>query len=704
MRITMHSLPELTSLPTAVHKKGSRVSRGSWHVRLAIVLAVFSVPSAAHAQAAYEVVAALDAQGSNGAKPLAGLIQASDGSFYGTSSYGASGFGTVFKMDAAGRLTTLHSFTSIDGAFPSAGLIQATDGSFYGTTSYGGASGYGTVFKMDAAGLLTLHSFSLHDGAWPRAGLIQASDGSFYGTTSSGGASRHGTVFKITAAGTHTTLHSFSDSDGSSPHAGLIQASDRSLYGTTLVGGASGFGTVFKLDAAETLTTLHHFNDTDGAYPQAGLIQASDGSFYGTTSSGGESGNGTVFTIGMAGTLATLHRFSYGDGANPRAGLIQASDGSFYGTTSAGGNGGFGTVFKLETAPIPAGTLTTLHNFNGTDGAYPQAGLIQANDGRFCGTTSEGGPNSTGTGVVFRVTLNTAPVATDDSYSMSEDSVLMVGWPGVLANDSDADGNTLAAVTVTRPTHGALTLSPNGSFTYTPSPDHNGPDSFTYEAEDGAGDSSVATVSVTVTSVNDAPVAQNGTASTTAGTPVSGTLVASDVDGNQLTSAIVTNGAKGTATITNASTGSFIYTPNTGTTGTDTFTFRANDGTVNSNAATITVTIITAPPPVAPSNLTATVQYSGTGKNKALQGVKLTWVDNSSNETVFRIQRCQVTGKVNALACTYPSTVDVTVPKDSITWLDSATSLTRSATYRYHVRSENAAGSSGWVEVQVTVQ
>jgi hypothetical protein len=87
-----------------------------------------------------------------------------------------------------------------------------------------------------------------------------------------------------------------------------------------------------------------------------------------------------------------------------------------------------------------------------------------------------------------------------------------------------------------------------------------------------------------------------------------------------------------------------------------------------------------------------------------MQRVNLTWVDNSSNETVFRIQRCQVTGKGNTLACSYPSTVDVTVPKDSITWFDPASSLTRSGTYRYHVRSENAAGSSGWVEVQVTVQ
>ncbi len=698
----MYSVPELTSTPAVVQKRGSFVSRGSWPARLAIVLAAFGVPSAAHAQAAYEVVAVVDSQGPNGGYPLAGLIQASDGSFYGTTYYGgASGCGTVFKVDAAGTVTTVHSFTCSDGAFPRGGLIQTSDGSFYGTTTYG-PTGFGTVFKMDAAGMVTtLHAFSLEDGAYPHRGLIRALDGSFYGTTSSGGAFGVGTIFKISAAEGLTTLHDFSDGDGASPEAGLIQAGDGSFYGTTWGGGTYGFGTVFKLDAGETLTTLHHFDGVDGAYPLAGLIQASDGSFYGTTSSGGANGQGTVFTIGATG-VATLHHFSYGDGANPQAGLIQASDGRLYGMTPAGGNDGLGTIFRLDaTGSIPAGTLTTLHHFNGVDGAYPLAGLIESNDGSLHGTTSEGGPNTTSNGVVFRVTLNTPPVARDDSYSTPEDTELTVGGPGVLANDSDADADTLAAVLMTGPTHGELKLTANGSFTYTPSPDYNGPDSFTYEAEDGE-DATVATVSITVTSVNDAPVAQNGTWTTTAGTPVNGTLGASDVDGNQLTFALVTSGTKGTATITNPSTGAFVYTPNAGTSGTDTFTFVANDGTINSNMATVAVTINA--PPAAPSSLTAAVQYSGAGKNKALQGVRLTWVDSSDNETRFRIQRCQVTGKGSTVTCTYSSTSDVTVAANSTTWLDPASSLTRSASYRYHVRSENAAGSSGWVEVQVTVQ
>src|SRR5207249_8527538 len=113
---------------------------------------------------------------------------------------GTSGYGTVFKLDAAGTLTTLHSFNGSDVWSPS-GLIQARDGSFYGTTAEGGASGNGTVFKMDATGTLTtLHSFSGSDGTQPRAGLIQACDGRLYGTTSGVGTTGAGVIFRLWGA------------------------------------------------------------------------------------------------------------------------------------------------------------------------------------------------------------------------------------------------------------------------------------------------------------------------------------------------------------------------------------------------------------------------------------------------------------------------------------------------------------------------
>jgi uncharacterized repeat protein (TIGR03803 family) len=155
---------------------------------------------------------------------------------------------------------------------------------------------------------------------------------------------------------------------------------------------------------------LHSFNGTnDGANPYAGLVQGTDGSFYGTTENGGTKGFGTVFRFATNGTLTTLAEFGNTNGANPQAGVIQASDGNFYGTTWAGGaytnqsGQGYGTVFELATN----GTLTTLISFNGTNGASPQAGLLQSADGNFYGTTANGGTN--GYGTVFRLSVIVPP-------------------------------------------------------------------------------------------------------------------------------------------------------------------------------------------------------------------------------------------------------------------------------------------------------
>jgi uncharacterized repeat protein (TIGR03803 family) len=352
--------------------------------------------------------------GTNGAQPYAGLVQGINGSFYGTTfGGGANSLGTVFEITAGGTLTTLYSFCSqtncTDGSGPFAGLVQASDGSLYGTTYYGGAYGYGfgTVFKITPGGTLTtLHSFAgtvlgaTGDGAYPRGGLIQATDGNFYGTTSGGGVADSGTVFEITAGGTLTTLYSFCSladcADGSGPDVGLVQAGDGSFYGTTDSGGTHGGGTVFQISAAGNLTTLYSFcsqtNCTDGGYPNAGLVQGADGNFYGTTDEGGAHGEGTVFQISAAGSLTTLYSFcsqtSCTDGGYPNAGLVQATDGNFYGTTMNGGTTDYaGTVFEITAG----GTLTTLYSFcsqtNCTDGSDPYAGLVQATDGNLYGTT-----------------------------------------------------------------------------------------------------------------------------------------------------------------------------------------------------------------------------------------------------------------------------------------------------------------------------
>jgi trimeric autotransporter adhesin len=342
--------------------------------------------------------------GTDGQFPRAGLIQGADGNFYGTTYQGGTNSnGTVFKITSAGVETVLYSFTAgTDGVYPRAGLIQGTDGNFYGTTSAGGASGYGTVFKLTPAGAETvLYSFTGGtDGGFPYAGLIQGADGNFYGTTYQGGTNGNGTVFKLTPAGAETVLYSFAGgTDGQYPQAGLIQGTDGNFYGTTLNGGTNAVGTVFKLTPAGAETVLYSFaGGTDGGNPFAGLILGADGNFYGTTFNGGQYGDGTVFKITSAGAETVLWSFgSSNDAMTPYAGLIQGADGNFYGTTLNGGTVNAGAVFKIT----PAGAETVVYSFTaGTDGANPYAGLIQGTDGSFYGTTNQTGAN--GDGTVFK--------------------------------------------------------------------------------------------------------------------------------------------------------------------------------------------------------------------------------------------------------------------------------------------------------------
>ena len=189
---------------------------------------------------------------------------------------------------------------------------------------------------------------------------------------------------------------------------------------------------------------------------------------------------------------------------------------------------------------------------------------------------------------------NQPPVAHDDSYTTDEDTALTVAAPGVLGNDTDADGNALTAVLVAGPAHGTLTLNADGSFTYMPAANYNGPDSFTYKANDGAADSNVATVTLTINAVNDAPVAANDSYSTNEDTaltvPAPGVLGNdTDVDGNPLTAILVSGSSHGTLTL-NAD-GSFTYTPAPDYYGPDSFTYKANDGQADSNIATVTLTV-----------------------------------------------------------------------------------------------------------------
>jgi large repetitive protein len=249
-------------------------------------------------------------------------------------------------------------------------------------------------------------------------------------------------------------------------------------------------------------------------------------------------------------------------------------------------------------------------NFNGSDSF-----TYQVSDGSLLSNTA--------TVTITVNAVNDAPVANNDSYTTDEDTPLSVAAPGVLGNDSDVDSPTIHAVLVSGPSHAAsFALNANGSFSYTPAANYNGSDSFTYKANDGSLDSNVATVSITINAVNDAPVAQPDSYATNEDTTLTvnapGVLANdSDVDSPTIHAVLVTGASNGAVNL-NAD-GSFIYTPNANFNGTDTFTYKANDGSLDSNIVTVTITVaavndppaLSAPSSVATNEDTA-YAFSGT--------------------------------------------------------------------------------------------
>ena len=307
----------------------------------------------------YALLYSFSSSGGDGNYPYSGLVQGSDGALYGTTYQGgASNVGTVFKIQTDGTgYALLYSFLSnrADGSNPFSGLLQGSDGALYGTTRSGGASGLGTVFKInpDGTGYALLYSFSYVNGANPQGTLIQGNDGALYGTALFGGAWGYGTVYKINTDGTGCApLHSFTDVigwDGSYPASGLIQGSDSALYGTTLYGGRIYSGTVYKINTDGTGYAQLSYFAGGGFQVAAGLIQANDGALYGTTIGGGASSNGTLYKIKTDGSgYALLYSFgsSNGDGYDSQTIPIQGSDGVLYGTTRQGGANGGGSIYS----------------------------------------------------------------------------------------------------------------------------------------------------------------------------------------------------------------------------------------------------------------------------------------------------------------------------------------------------------------------
>jgi trimeric autotransporter adhesin len=269
-------------------------------------------------------------------------------------------------------------------------------------------------------------------------------------------------------------------------------------------------------------------------------------------------------------------------------------------------------VFTLEDTPVSIPVLANDYDpdgdtlsviavtdpLNGTAVISGTTEVLYTPDPAFSGVdsfdyvVSDGVLTDTGTVSVTVAFINYPPVAVDDNYSMAEDTTLIVPAPGVLSNDTDVEHEPLIAILVTQPTHGDLTFSSDGSFTYIPDTNYFGQESFTYKANDGV-DSNIATVFITITPVQDAPVAVPDTyyALINSSLMVSAPGVLRndyDPDGDPLTAQLTVPTTHGTVSL--LSNGSFIYIPDADYLGTDTFIYSASDG--NGGVATATVTIL----------------------------------------------------------------------------------------------------------------
>lgn len=359
-----------------------------------------------------------------------GLVQGANGLLYGTTFSGggfdwrAGGDGAVFEMttnsSAYEVLFSVGSGGPADGSSPSTALLSGSDGALYGTTGSGGNFGTGIFFKLniDGAGYQILHNFGSvqNDGAYPGARLVEDANGMLYGTTVGGGSNGAGTVFKVSADGSgYAVLHQFQSSgaDGQAPWSALALATNGTLFGTTVSGGNFGYGCVFKIGTdGAGYQRLYDFptNGPNGPQSPVGdILQGSDGALYGTSSAGGSYGYGTIFKLNTDGTgYQVIYNLMDppSNGWGISAWLIFGSDGWLYGVARTGGANHAGSVFKLQ--PNGAG-YTLLYSFNpgSLDGEYPDAGLMQASDGTFYGTTYFGGNNYIG-GTVYALAANGA--------------------------------------------------------------------------------------------------------------------------------------------------------------------------------------------------------------------------------------------------------------------------------------------------------
>jgi uncharacterized repeat protein (TIGR03803 family) len=342
-----------------------------------------------------------DFDGQHGSTPYGSLVTGANGKLYGMTNGGTVGFGTLFEFDqVTNTLTKKIDFSSLpQGGNPTGGLIQASNGKFYGLTTTGGAFGSGVLFEYDSGTTVItpkVHFDGVNNGANPEASLRTGPDGKLYGLTSQGGAWDNGVLFAFDPLnGTYSKKVDFDGpTKGSLPQGNLLMANGK-IYGLTKGGGLS-FGVLFEYDpVTSTYQKKIDFTGANGSQPTGSLTLAANGKLYGQTISGGLFSSGVLFEYDpVAITTTNKVDFDGNNGYIPVGGLTQADNGKLYGLTRQGGDFNYGVLFEFD--PTTGAFADKVHFNGGAKGRSPYGSLTLNGNGKLYGMTSDGGSNASG--------------------------------------------------------------------------------------------------------------------------------------------------------------------------------------------------------------------------------------------------------------------------------------------------------------------
>ncbi|MFT3907973.1 MAG: T9SS type A sorting domain-containing protein [Ferruginibacter sp.] len=356
----------------------------------------------------------IDLVESDGSRPQADLVKASNGKFYGiTLLGGANNLGVIYEYDySSNTYTKKIDMTAAGGNQSAYTMVEAPNGKFYGTTYEGGANGAGVIFEYDYVNNIYTDKIDMviSDGRYPIASLFLAPNGKFYGVAKAGGVAGNGVIFEYDyTTNTYTKKFDFGNAatNGSKPQAPLMLASDGKLYGVTSEGGANDNGTVYQYDyTTNSFVKKTDLQSINGNACASVLVEAANGKCYATTSIGGIADQGVLFEYDFTANSYTKKK-DLGvalSGADLWAAPVKANNGKIYFVSWRSGANDIGTIIEYDHT---TNTYTKKYDFTYDDGARSYSGMTQANNGKLYGMTNEGGLNTEGTLYEYDYTTNT---------------------------------------------------------------------------------------------------------------------------------------------------------------------------------------------------------------------------------------------------------------------------------------------------------